>query len=131
MGSSLAPILGATNLVVGCFADGEAVLLCPVFRGVCSRRTRWCNFCLKVAIGDLRKRNRSSLHAPGYCDLPAGARRRGFWWAHLDSNQDLAGYEPGALPLSYRPTKSSSSSSKDLGLDYTKARVGGQARCTV
>src|SRR5205085_11290094 len=25
------------------------------------------------------------------------------WWAHLDSNQDLTGYEPGALPLSYGP----------------------------
>src|SRR5438093_8588152 len=24
-------------------------------------------------------------------------------WAHLDSNQDRTGYEPGALPLSYGP----------------------------
>src|SRR5258708_27397646 len=24
-------------------------------------------------------------------------------WAHLDSNQDRSGYEPGALPLSYGP----------------------------
>src|SRR5881628_2719810 len=24
-------------------------------------------------------------------------------WAHLDSNQDLTGYEPAALPLSYGP----------------------------
>src|SRR5919108_4217660 len=27
-------------------------------------------------------------------------------WAHLDSNQDLTGYEPGALPLSYGPAGS-------------------------
>src|SRR5919109_3196530 len=26
-------------------------------------------------------------------------------WAHLDSNQDLSGYEPGALPLSYGPAR--------------------------
>ena len=25
------------------------------------------------------------------------------WWAHLGSNQGPAGYEPAALPLSYRP----------------------------
>lgn len=25
------------------------------------------------------------------------------WWAHLDLNQGPTGYEPGALPLSYRP----------------------------
>src|SRR5439155_20930675 len=25
-------------------------------------------------------------------------------WAHLDSNQDLTGYEPAALPLSYGPS---------------------------
>src|SRR3989454_6454518 len=25
-------------------------------------------------------------------------------WAHPDSNQDLTGYEPAALPLSYGPT---------------------------
>jgi hypothetical protein len=24
-------------------------------------------------------------------------------WAHLDSNQEPSGYEPRALPLSYRP----------------------------
>src|SRR6266545_4041144 len=29
------------------------------------------------------------------------------WWAHLDSNQDLTGYEPAALPLSYGPAGSS------------------------
>src|SRR6516162_9609405 len=28
-------------------------------------------------------------------------------WAHLDSNQDLTGYEPAALPLSYGPAGSS------------------------
>src|SRR5438034_11104836 len=26
-------------------------------------------------------------------------------WAHLDSNQDLTGYEPAALPLSYGPSE--------------------------
>ena len=26
-----------------------------------------------------------------------------FWWAHLGSNQGPTGYEPVALPLSYRP----------------------------
>src|SRR5262245_4754401 len=31
-------------------------------------------------------------------------------WAHLDSNQDLTGYEPAALPLSYGPAGSSWSS---------------------
>ena len=25
------------------------------------------------------------------------------WWAHPDSNQEPAGYEPDALPLSYGP----------------------------
>lgn len=25
------------------------------------------------------------------------------WWAHLGSNQGPTGYEPVALPLSYRP----------------------------
>ena len=27
------------------------------------------------------------------------------WWAHLGSNQGPAGYEPAALPLSYRPRR--------------------------
>ena len=26
------------------------------------------------------------------------------WWAHPGSNQDLTGYEPAALPLSYGPS---------------------------
>src|SRR5687768_9791363 len=31
------------------------------------------------------------------------------WWAHLGSNQDASGYEPGALPLSYGPSKGDAS----------------------
>src|SRR5437660_10114948 len=42
-------------------------------------------------------------------------------WAHLDSNQDLTGYEPAALPLSYGPA-GSSCPTLGPGYDYRKLR---------
>src|SRR5262249_36522252 len=42
-------------------------------------------------------------------------------WAHLDSNQDLTGYEPAALPLSYGPAGSSCPSC-DVDHDSRKLR---------
>lgn len=33
----------------------------------------------------------------------ASGEQRGSSWAHPDSNQEPAGYEPDALPLSYGP----------------------------
>src|SRR6266508_81781 len=36
--------------------------------------------------------------APHPRPLPGG-ERESRWWAHLDSNQDRTGYEPGALPI--------------------------------
>ena len=36
------------------------------------------------------------------------------WWAHLDSNQGPTGYEPGALPLSYRPERQGENLTKIL-----------------
>src|SRR6185503_20138240 len=45
-----------------------------------------CFFCIRSA----RLRLRLALLLP---------LSNGLWWAHLDSNQDRTGYEPGALPI--------------------------------
>src|SRR6185503_13847258 len=46
-------------------------------------------------------RSHASLSQPTHASSRANAPIQ--WWAHLDSNQDLTGYEPAALPLSYGP----------------------------
>src|SRR5581483_2450358 len=48
-----------------------------------------------------RRHDRLSQAAHASSRSHASIRR----WAHLDSNQDLTGYEPGALPLSYGPAR--------------------------
>ena len=40
---------------------------------------------------------------PNSLSNPQAVRILAFWWAHLGSNQGPTGYEPVALPLSYRP----------------------------
>src|SRR3984893_6927821 len=44
----------------------------------------------------------------GALTLPSPLRGEGSrWWAHLDSNQDRTGYEPGALPIELWARRSS------------------------
>src|SRR5437870_565034 len=61
------------------------------------------------AAGHLPSMPASRPRAPAAGHLPSmpASRPPLQQWAHLDSNQDLTGYEPAALPLSYGPAGSS------------------------